>query len=93
MTQKVVKSNNTTRDSGFGDSLAEDTSNSSTLAAAKNVPRTEHSLDVIAGDEADTTDIVLTTKVYPDEKSKLKSVEEDIDVITPVSGRSRIHVA
>lgn len=73
---------NTTRDSGFGDSIAEDTSASS--ASAKHLgAHSEHGLDVGQAD-SNATDIVPTTKNFPSEKSKLKSVEEDIDVIHPV---------
>ena len=88
LTTSMVKSSttngikfNTTRDSGFSDSIVEDTSSSSlsTLAAKQQqspTTRTEHALNV-----TDSNDISLVTKCFVD-KGKLKSVEEDIH-ITP----------
>lgn len=74
---------NTTRDSGFGDSIAEDTSHSSASARQHLGAHTEHGFETSG---PDNSNIVLTTKCFPGDKSKLKSVEEDIDVIHPVEG-------
>ena len=66
---------NTTRDSGFSDSIVEDTSTSSLSTL-----RTEHALNV-----TDSNDINLVTKCFV-EKGKLKSVEEDIRVTQTENG-------
>jgi hypothetical protein len=85
LTTSMVKSSttngikfNTTRDSGFSDSIVEDNSSSSlsTLANKQPTSRTEHALNV-----TESNDINLVTKCFVD-KGKLKSVEEDIH-ITP----------
>jgi hypothetical protein len=90
LTTQMVKSSttnglkfNTTRDSGFSDSIVEDTSSSSlSTLVNKQQPtspttRTEHALNV-----TESNDINLVTKCFVD-KGKLKSVEEDIH-ITPI---------
>lgn len=75
---------NTTRDSGFGDSLAEDSTTSSSISASNLIARTEHSINISnATSGKETTDITLHTKCFTPEKSKLKSVEESVDIIHP----------
>ena len=74
---KIIRSVNT-HDSGFGDSTLEDTQ----LSSKKHnvlVTRTEHLISVCH--QAGQPDITLMTRIENNkEKSRLKSVEEDVDV-------------
>ena len=74
-----------TRDSGFSDSIIEDTSSSSTSNFInKNfVARTEHVLSITnPSADSENADITLLTKCFSD-KGQLKSVVEDINIIQP----------
>ncbi|CAF0747630.1 unnamed protein product [Brachionus calyciflorus] len=77
---KIIKSiNSTTRDSGLGDSTIEDTS-ISTTSKKQNllIAHTEHFITV--SNDSKIPDITLMTKIMNTETSKLRSVEEDIDI-------------
>ena len=92
---------NTTRDSGFSDSIIEDNSITTTITNSSSVKtfhspthtfasdfnnkrfvtRTEHVLNVTnPNTDSTNTDLTLLTKCYTN-KGRLKSVEEDINII------------
>ena len=92
---------NTTRDSGFSDSIIEDNSITTTITNSSSVKtfhspthkfggdfnnkrfvtRTEHVLNVTnPNTDSNNTDLTLLTKCYTN-KGRLKSVEEDINII------------
>ena len=75
---------NSTRDSGFSDSITEDISSSmaTTSSSTNTAGIIQHSLNV--NPDSQTPDITLLTKYYSNSPNrKLKSVEEDIDIICP----------
>lgn len=89
--------NTITRDSGFSDSITEDSSSFSNYLSNNSnrhpgllIARTEHILTLSnPTPEMNSTDITLVTKCFS-EKNRLKSVEEDIDIVNTIkNGETR----